>query len=302
MKPKVVMIADVRGWGGWNRAQMIKKHLSDEFDFTLTIREEFRKNRAMYKDYDSFYPLFHTMMNGSTMSRIAKERKLITIVTGRTTMKPIFRNKSNLREKLKNCTAVAANNMIAYRDLKKNFDGHTFYVPRGVDMSDFYRTKWERDKEFTALYVGKPVEPKGLEQFIRPACKKAGIKLIANTRNYKTALNYEQMNDLYNECHVYMVASIIDGTPNPALEAAATGRAIISNEIGNMPEFIKDGWNGFLVDRNIDSYVEKLKLLKNDMRLTNKMGCNARKMVKREWQWHKTLEYERKMLRSVLYG
>jgi glycosyltransferase involved in cell wall biosynthesis len=36
------------------------------------------------------------------------------------------------------------------------------------------------------------------------------------------------------------------------LEAAACGRPIISNQIGNMPEFIKDGWNGFIVPRKLE--------------------------------------------------
>ena len=96
-----------------------------------------------------------------------------------------------------------------------------------------------------------------------------------------------------------MVASMEDGTPNPALEAAACGRPIISNQIGNMPEFIKDGWNGFLVERKIGAYVNKLKYLQENRNELIRMGNNARKTVLEEWTWKKQAENYRNMFDSI---
>ena len=98
---------------------------------------------------------------------------------------------------------------------------------------------------------------------------------------------------------VFLVASVEDGTPNPALEAAACGRPIISNHIGNMPEFIKDGYNGFLVDRKIGEYVKKINYFKNNRKELIRMGKNARKTVLENWTWKKQAENYRKMFKKV---
>ena len=98
-----------------------------------------------------------------------------------------------------------------------------------------------------------------------------------------------------------MVASTVDGTPNPALEAASCGLPILSNRIGNMPEFIEQGVNGFLVRRHIEDYAEKLRWMKNNIPKCDKMGQRARQKIEDEWCWRETLNrYERKALRRVL--
>ena len=109
------------------------------------------------------------------------------------------------------------------------------------------------------------------------------------------------MRDFYNEGHVLMVASTTDGTPNPALEAAACGVPVLTNAIGNMPEFIKDGYNGFLVEREVSAYVEKLKWMKKNLDKVQQMGKNARKTIEEGWTWKHSMEYERKALRAFIY-
>ena len=169
----------------------------------------------------------------------------------------------------------------------------------GIDLDLFKPIKYDTTKEFTAAYAGKPAVEKGLETHIKPACEKAGVKLIYNTKNYITAIPYKDMPQFYNDAHVYVVASLVDGGPNPALEAAACGRPIISNHIGNMPEFIKDGYNGFLVDRKIGEYVNKIKYFKNNRKELIRMGNNARKTVLEDWTWKKQAENYRKMFKKV---
>ena len=98
-----------------------------------------------------------------------------------------------------------------------------------------------------------------------------------------------------------MVASTVDGTPNPALEAASCGRPIISNKIGNMPEFIENGKNGFLVPRNVEAYENALNWMKQNPIKCERMGMRARQKIEEEWCWKETLNrYERPALRKVL--
>lgn len=57
----------------------------------------------------------------------------------------------------------------------------------------------------------------------------------------------------YDSAAVLVVTSVSEGTPNTALEAAACGCTIVTPRVGNMPELIRDGENGFLVERDLES-------------------------------------------------
>jgi len=344
MKKRILLISDVEGWGGWVRGQYIKKHLSDEFDFTLIDANEFKKiecssnkdlfslndindfkkknvdkehfniyefteflNKRKTEPFDLYYLLFHTMLIKKSTARLFdRGGKVVTIVTGFPTVKPCFlRGGGNgvqrFRNVSKKCKAIFSNNIMALNDLNivKSEGMPTYYCPRGVDENMFY-PEGDKQKKFTVVYVGKPVKEKGLLDFIKPACQTVGAELIINDRNFTNALGPNEMRRLYNKADVYIVASTIDGTPNPALEAAACGVPIISNRIGNMPEFIENGKNGFLVDLDINKYTNKLRWMMNSPIKRLKMGKAARDTILSNWTWKKVLENERKIFKEIL--
>jgi hypothetical protein len=70
---------------------------------------------------------------------------------------------------------------------------------------------------------------------------------VVNSFGGPTRWPASRMNDWYNTGSVYVCASKTEGTPNPALEAAAAGCVVASTPVGNMPELITDGVNGYLV-------------------------------------------------------
>jgi glycosyltransferase involved in cell wall biosynthesis len=320
---KILLVSDVKGWGGWVRGEYIQKYLSNEFDIDLIDSNTFNKYEKTERvfDYDLVYLLFHPMLKKKSVYRLAHNRrhpkpKLITIVTGFPTIKPIFYNKPNDFYNAKNnflrmarfCSGILANNIKSLKDLKSIYSGRTFYAPRGVDPDVFYPME-KKDGKFTVAYVGKPVPQKGLNEVIRPACEKTGCKLILNDRNYTNALGPDEMREFYNQADVYLVASSIDGTPNPALEAAACGKPIISNPIGNMPEFISNWENGIFINQDVTDrdlmiikYSYALKRLKEDRDKCKEMGKNARQTILDNWTWEKVTENERKIFREILNG
>ncbi len=309
---KVLLITDVPNWGGHERAIYIKKYLSDEFDFDISFNSEFKKvnndiflKNEKYNSYDLYYFLFHTMIEYGYVRYLLNNgsKKTFTSITGRDVYKKIFKNKKNCYDLLHLLSGVSVNNMLTFNDFSKIYKKKLYYLPRGIDESVFYSyEKYNKDRELNVLYVGKHVEEKGLDSIIKPACEKAGVNLITNTRIWKNALNKDEMRELYNLSDLYIVASTSDGTPNPALEAMACGRPVISNNIGNMPEVIINGYNGFLVDRKIDAYVEKIKYFDNNRDKLLEMGKNARKSILNGWTWYHTTKRERDMMREILYG
>lgn len=363
-KPKILLICDVKNWGGWERAERIRDYCSDEFDFDMMDQAEFdefeeksdthflhlnevhhvidqhhkyftkkrvsipellkfKKNKAtIERDFDLYYLMFHTMLCQQQVKRMMYAGcKFVSAVTGMPVIKEVFGNEKYAGQKkafkyLANTSAgFVANNNISLKSLKEIYNGPVFYTPRGVNPDIFYpmkeyENKWNVRTEtgsltpFKAVFVGKADSGKGLGE-IRSICNQAKTSLIENQRNYTNALSKDHMRQLYNKANVIIINSTTDGTPNPALEAAACGLPVITNPIGNMPEFIEDGKNGFLIEekeptKRFEEYIKKVKWLRNNREKAKAMGLRARQTILDGWTWKHAMEYERKAIRGFL--
>ena len=69
----------------------------------------------------------------------------------------------------------------------------------------------------------------------------------------------KEMADWYNTGTILVCASRSEGTPNLALEAAACGCTVVATRVGNMPQLIRNGLNGYLVDRDVASIIDGIK-------------------------------------------
>jgi len=175
------------------------------------------------------------------------------------------------------------------------------YLPNGVDV-DLFRVVepiQEKRQKIVVGHVGKECPQKGQKEYIYPAIQKSGAESITSVVTWQNKIPHDQMYKIYQKMDVFIVASTEDGTPNPALEAASCGRPIISNRIGNMPEFIEDGVNGFLVDRHVDEYVEKINWLQKNRDKMIKMGEKARETVEKGWSWEIQAENYRNMFKEI---
>lgn len=314
VKPKILYVIDVAGWGGEQRANASKKYLTEHYHVDIILEKDFNEQLDELPPYDLYYLSYHTMLGRGEYVKRLPYKKIITMVTGRHVYKDkdIFKNsKQVVHEGMtvqeyweilsSSCLSIFVNNLLAFRELKTKFSGPIFYVPRGVDTNVFHPVyPFPQYDQFRTCFVGKCVEQKGIFKFIRPASKATNSKLIENTRIWTNALSPEKMAGHYSKCNVNLVASIIDGTPNPLLESAACERPSIANVIGNVPEFIKDGYNGFIVNLDVDEYIEKINWMKNHPKETEKMGKEARKTVLDGWTWKHSIAYEKNALDTIL--
>jgi len=290
-KPRILLISDVKGWAWWYKSEQLKKHLGDEFEFDIVsvVDSRQRINTSAYSLCMTFgYSYVYVILDAPIHKRI----------TGITAHRP----SSLIRPRMQECAVTHANSILLLNELKR-MHSIVYYVPNGVDEELFRVISPipEDRKQIAVGHIGKICPQKGQKEYIEPAVKKANAKYINNYSSYLNKKPFDKMYELYQEMDVFIVSSIEDGTPNPALEAAACGRPIISNRIGNMPEFIKDGYNGFLVDRYVDAYVEKINYLANNRDKLIEMGNNARKTVEEGWTWKIQAENYRRMFREILY-
>ena len=291
-KPSVVFICDVKNWAWYFKSLELKKHLSDDFDIYVKYHGD-----KIANNYDVYFTFGYNYIDIPELKNIPKVKK----ITGITAHRPI----GLLEPKMKLAGAVHANSKLLYNDLLQMHD-NVYYLPNGVDEELFsYQqiSPTTTNGKIVIGHVGKLSPLKGQYDIIEPSVKKAKCLYHPNYNNHTGALPHKSMpGSVYKQMDALIIASIEDGTPNPALEAAACGRTIISNHIGNMPEFIEDGVNGFLVPREVDSYVEKIEWLSNNRDELIEMGLEARKTIEEGWTWKIQAENYRKMLWDVIDG
>lgn len=282
------MLVDVHGWAWWYKAQQIVKHLSNEFDFIVMLEVEMQ-HRPQADEFELFMAFGITQL--AYFRHIPKRKKII----GVTAVRP----NRQIKDPCLEVYAVHTNSVMLYNQVKA-FHPKVYCCPNGVDIEMFRSLRPRRGGPLRFSYVGKHVPEKHLDTIIRPACRTVGARLSAHTKDYRNADPLEAMVEFYQDIDVHITASTIDGTPNPCLEAAACGKPIISNKIGNMPEFIINGVNGFLVDMRVEAYVEKIRYFLSQPWQAELMGKNALAMIHKKWTWEIQVEAYRKMFRELV--
>ena len=87
-----------------------------------------------------------------------------------------------------------------------------------------------------------------------------------------------------------ILTSTTEGLPRSILEAMATGLPVIATKVGGVPEIIRDGVDGILVDSgDSDAVAEALERLLNPS-VRSAMGQTARKHVSENFTIQKQAE------------
>ncbi|MDR2605134.1 MAG: glycosyltransferase [Desulfovibrio sp.] len=77
-----------------------------------------------------------------------------------------------------------------------------------------------------------------------------------------------------------LLTSRMESSPNVLLEAMAAGLPVVAPRVGGVPELVKDGETGFLVESgDYEGMAEHLYALLNDAALSRRMGENGKRYV-----------------------
>lgn len=78
----------------------------------------------------------------------------------------------------------------------------------------------------------------------------------------------------------------VDGLPNVALEALAAARPLIASRVGGLPELVRDGENGLLVEeRDSNALAHALVSLAADPDLRKRLGASGQAEIASNWSW-----------------
>jgi glycosyltransferase involved in cell wall biosynthesis len=168
---------------------------------------------------------------------------------------------------------------------------HLHYCPNGVDTTVFRRTRpVGTRKKLVVGWVGNPdhENKKGFYEIVQPLRYNQLFDVVVanNSHAYRS---HKDMVAFYNDIDVYLCVSETEGTPNPCLEAAACGRPLLTTPVGNMPQFMRHGINGFFLERSLDSVCSLLGELDTNRQLLLDMSHQVERDAQ-FWDWSRQSE------------
>jgi glycosyltransferase involved in cell wall biosynthesis len=113
----------------------------------------------------------------------------------------------------------------------------------------------------------------------------------------------EEVAPYYAAFDAMILPSGNEGTPVSAIEALAGGRPVVATRVGGVPDVVRDGEDGFLVEPgDVEQLAERLALLARDPELRERMGQAGRERVLPRYAVNRLIDDVDKLYRSLLDG
>jgi len=111
---------------------------------------------------------------------------------------------------------------------------------------------------------------------------------------------YDELPDYLNELKLLVFPSYSEGLPNIVSESMACGTPVLATPVGGIPDVIKDGETGFIMEDNSPECIAK-----NIMRVLNypdldRIVNNARKVIEEEYTYEAAVERYKKILEDLI--
>jgi glycosyltransferase involved in cell wall biosynthesis len=98
-----------------------------------------------------------------------------------------------------------------------------------------------------------------------------------------------------------ILPSANEGTPVSAIEALAGGRPVVATRVGGVPDVVRDGIDGFLVEPgDVDAMADRLAQLAGDDKLRRRMGEAGRASVHERYSVARLLDDVDRLYRTLL--
>lgn len=154
-------------------------------------------------------------------------------------------------------------------------------APKGVyDLFDAVPRVLERHPETRIVLVGV-AESDALEPVVRAEAQRRGI---ASRTSFLGSLNGREKAAAFVTSQMIVVPSWTEGFPLVIPEAMAAGLPVIATAVGAIPDFVKDGEDGFLVaPKNPQALADCICRLLEDDGLRRRIGERVRERARREF-------------------
>ncbi|MFC6784597.1 glycosyltransferase family 4 protein [Halobaculum halobium] len=178
-------------------------------------------------------------------------------------------------------------------------------VPNAVEP-EYYDPEYDADPP-RIVFVSNLIERKGVAELVEAlasvldradgtvAVDIAGdgplrdrVEALADARESVTYHGYvseERKRDLLNRGTVYTLPTYAEGLPIAVLEAMAGGNAVVSTDVGSIPEVIDDDRGRLVTPGDADALADALTALVSDPDRAASMGQRNRRAVVERYSW-----------------
>lgn len=219
------------------------------------------------------------------------------------------------------CVCVDTNFINWTRTVDYELSTRLKYIPNYVDIEQFkYEKKNFKENTLKILYPRRLYEARGIWLVLEVfeylfdndfkvellLCGQASDddtpKIKEFQEKYSDRVKWfeydmEDMHKAYIDSHIALVPTVnSEGTSLSCLEAMASNNAIISTDIGGLPNLILNDFNGLLISPNSNELLEAILKLLNDRDLCSQLAQNAYSVSKTfnkgKWltEWQKYIE------------
>lgn len=145
------------------------------------------------------------------------------------------------------------------------------------------------DKNLKIVFVGdgplKPLIP-----------QKISKEQLENHVKIENWIPHENLPNVYNNLKLLIMPSYTEGLPNVLLEAMACGTPVLATPVGAIPDIIKDGETGYIMENNSpECIVKHINRALTDPRL-EKIALNAKITIEREFTFEITVKRWKRIL------
>jgi glycosyltransferase involved in cell wall biosynthesis len=140
--------------------------------------------------------------------------------------------------------------------------------------------------------VGDGPDREGLEQLAH----ELGIARSCYFAGYQ-----EDVGGFYRLFDAFFLPSVNEGTPVSAIESLATGTPVVANRVGGVPDVVRDGVDGFLVEPgDDDAAAARLESLARDPALRERLGESGRGRVRSRYAVTRLVDDVDRLYRALL--
>jgi len=207
---------------------------------------------------------------------------------------------------------VYSSRFIEHWNLEKHEDKIMVLSEHIININHFKITKKIDERQKIIGYVGRLSGEKGVFNFIEaiPLIQECDFVVIGdgNLRSKITGyinennlsekvrlmgwVSHDELPEYLNKLKLLVLPSYTEGLPNIMLEAMACGTPVLATPVGAIPDVIKDGETGFLLENNSPECIAEtaLKILHMPDDKLEKVSDNDRALVEEKFTFEAAVE------------
>lgn len=161
-----------------------------------------------------------------------------------------------------------------------------------IFLLQIFKELRKKDKDVALIICGRGPLKEQIKKFIN-------ANSLSNVHMLDEAFNEKKVS-VFNLCDVFTLPSQKEGFGLVVAEAMACGKPVIASANSSLPEIVKSGENGYLLEGDPQEWASKLLMLKKNNRLRTKLGKNAAEKAHIDFDWSKAITRHENVYKNLI--